>query len=74
MVIIVTKNGMDITPEELLDWCSERMPYFAIPRYVRFQNALPKTPNEKVRKTVLRNQGVTEDTWDREKSGYTLKK
>jgi crotonobetaine/carnitine-CoA ligase len=37
-----------------------------IPRYVRFLDALPKTPTAKVEKHALRAQGVTEDTWDRE--------
>jgi crotonobetaine/carnitine-CoA ligase len=52
-------------PEALLAWCAERMPYFAVPRYVRVVDHLPKTPTERVRKMALREQGVTHDTWDR---------
>jgi carnitine-CoA ligase len=29
---------------------------------------LPKTPTERVRKVLLREQGVTADTWDRQAS------
>ncbi|AAZ55338.1 ATP-dependent acyl-CoA ligase [Thermobifida fusca] len=55
------------TPEELWEWCDSRLPAFAVPRYLRFVEALPKTPSEKVQKAVLREQGVTTDTHDREK-------
>src|SRR5690606_39716176 len=54
-------------PEELWEWCDSRLPAFAVPRYLRFVEALPKTPSEKVQKAVLREQGVTTDTHDREK-------
>jgi len=41
------------------------MPAFAIPRFLRFVDVLPKTPSEKVRKSVLRDDGVTSETFDR---------
>ena len=50
---------------EILDWCAGKIPAFATPRYVRFLDALPKTPSEKVRKAVLRDEGITVDTFDR---------
>ena len=43
-------------------WCAERMPYFAVPRYVRVMDHLPKTPTERVRKVELRDAGITADT------------
>lgn len=72
MIIIVAKEGKEITCEELMNWCVPRMPYFAVPRYILFQNTLPKTPNEKVQKEILRKQGVTAKTWDREEVGYKV--
>jgi crotonobetaine/carnitine-CoA ligase len=36
-----------------------------VPRYIDFVDELPQTATEKVRKKVLREQGVTETTWDR---------
>jgi crotonobetaine/carnitine-CoA ligase len=42
-----------------------KIPSFAIPRFVRYVDALPKTPSEKVRKAELRADGVTADTHDR---------
>jgi len=36
--------------------------------------ALPKTPTERVRKTELRDEGVTGDTWDREAAGVEVRR
>ena len=35
---------------------------------------LPRTPTEKVQKHLLRSEGITPDTWDREKAGIVLKR
>ncbi len=53
-----------VAPGDILTWCRGRIPAFAIPRYVRIVGALPKTPSEKVRKSALREDGVTPDTYD----------
>jgi crotonobetaine/carnitine-CoA ligase len=45
-----------------------------LPRFVRFEVALPKTGTERVQKNKLREAGITKDTWDREKSGYKVKR
>jgi crotonobetaine/carnitine-CoA ligase len=73
-IIVVLKEGEKLTPEELLDFCQERMPYFAIPRYVEFVKSLPKTPTGKVQKNLLREAGITPNTWDREKAGYKVQR
>ena len=43
-----------------------------IPRYIRVLPELPKTPTQKVLKHVLREQGLTQDTWDRERAGIVV--
>jgi crotonobetaine/carnitine-CoA ligase len=48
------------------------MPRFAIPAYVRVVDELPKTPSQRVRKYVLREEGVTGDAIDREALGIAL--
>jgi crotonobetaine/carnitine-CoA ligase len=48
------------------------MPYFAVPRYLRVLDDLPRTENGKVRKFRLRDEGVTDDTWDRVAAGYRV--
>jgi crotonobetaine/carnitine-CoA ligase len=72
MIVITPKPNKTLSPEELMAHCQERMAYFMIPRYVRFMEAMPKTATQRVQKNLLRDQGVTQDTWDREKAGYKL--
>lgn len=74
MVCLTLKPEKKLEPEELMVFCEERMAYFMIPRYVRIMDELPKTPTQRVEKYRLREEGVTRDTWDREKAGYKLKK
>lgn len=69
---VVLKGGARLSPEELLGWCEERMPYFAVPRYLEVVGELPKTPNLKIQKHRLREGGVTPATWDRVKAGFKL--
>ena len=74
MICLTLKPGRELSPEELIAHCADQMAYFMVPRYLRFMDALPKTPTERVQKVLLRNEGLTDDTWDREKAGYKLKK
>lgn len=72
MAVVVPAVGATVTAEELLAFLADRLPRFMVPRYVRFCDDLPRTPTGKVRKAVLRDQGVTPDTYDRERSaGWT---
>lgn len=43
-ICVVLKPGQSLRPEELFAYADERMPHFAVPRYVEFLEALPKTP------------------------------
>lgn len=56
----------DVNAAELWDFVAQRVPAFAVPRFLRFMDRLPKTPSEKVQKAELRKEGVTADTADRE--------
>jgi crotonobetaine/carnitine-CoA ligase len=67
LVCLVARDGPpDLA--ELAEWLDERLPYFMVPRYLRVVDHLPKTPTERVRKVLLREEGVTADTWDRQAS------
>lgn len=66
LICVVLKPGMSLEAEELIAHCEARMAYFMVPRYVRFLDRLPKTPTERVQKFKLREEGVTDDTYDRE--------
>jgi crotonobetaine/carnitine-CoA ligase len=63
--VVPDPAGPGVTAAQLWEHCLGRVPGFAVPRYVRFVDALPKTPSEKVQKAVLRAEGVTADTHDR---------
>ena len=65
---------MKLAPEELIEFCVPRMPYFHVPRYVEITEALPKTPTAKVKKKELRDRGVSSETWDREAAGIKIKR
>ena len=65
LAAVVVEPGQKLDPEEFWRFCEGRVPAFAVPRYVRFVAALPRTPSEKVRKAALREEGVTADTYDR---------
>jgi crotonobetaine/carnitine-CoA ligase len=72
IMIVCVAQGAAPDPAELTRWMAERMPYFMVPRYIRFVDALPKTPTERVQKVKLRDEGVTPDTFDREAEGITI--
>lgn len=72
--VVVLKEGEELSEKELIEWCEPRMAYFAIPRYIAFRSELPKTPSERVEKYKLKNEGVTDDCWDREAAGIKLKR
>ncbi|HSW18185.1 MAG TPA: AMP-binding protein [Ramlibacter sp.] len=72
--VVVLKDGCKLDPQELVRWCEPRLAYFAIPRYVAFRAALPKTPSERVEKYQLKAEGITADCWDREAAGIVLRR
>ena len=68
MVVVVLKDGQTLTPEELIAHCEKRMAKFMVPRYIEFRAELPKTETHRVQKGLLKQQGVTANTWDREQA------
>jgi len=74
MATVVPREGAELTPEELIQFCVPQLAYFAIPRYLEIVEELPLTENGKVKKFVLRERGVGPETWDREQAGVMLDK
>ena len=72
MAAVVLRADARLSHAALLDFCQPLMPYFAVPRFVEFVEALPVTENGKVTKYRLRERGVTAATWDRDKAGYRV--
>lgn len=73
-VTAVLRAGSTLTEEALCAWSAERLPYFAVPRYIEFRDELPKNPVGRVLKYVLRDEGKTATTWDREAAGVVIAK
>ena len=64
MASVVLEPGAALTPQELLRHCEEGLPYYAVPRYLRFVPQLPKTQTAKVQKAELRRIGIDASSWD----------
>ena len=52
--VIVLKESQELPPEELINWCFERLADFKIPRYLEYRESLPKTPSQRIAKYLLR--------------------
>jgi len=71
---VVLVEGAALDEETLCRWSVDNLPYFAVPRFIEFRQALPKNPVGRVLKYELRDQGITTTTWDREKSSVEMAK
>lgn len=74
MAVVALKDGAEFDPADLIEFLRPRMAHFMIPRYVRVVDGLPRTPTAKIEKVRLREAGITDDTWDRDKAGITIKR
>jgi crotonobetaine/carnitine-CoA ligase len=74
MIVVAPAPGRTIDPVALTHFLTNRLAYFMIPRYVRTLPDLPKTPSSKVLKAQLRSEGITADTWDRERAGIVIRR
>jgi carnitine-CoA ligase len=72
MAAVVRQQGSALSEADLVQFCAPRMPYFAVPRFIEFCDALPATENGKIQKFKLRERGVTAATWDREAAGIKI--
>ena len=66
MAALVARPGQALDVSELWAFCEQRLPRFAVPRYLDIVDDLPRTANGKVRKFVLRERGATPATHDRQ--------
>lgn len=71
---VVRRPGSTLTAEELCTFINDNAPYFFVPRFLDFVDALPYTPTQKVQKFVLREEGNTPDTWDMKQSSFKVRR
>lgn len=74
MIVVAITDESAFDPAELVESLRHRMPHFMVPRYVRVVPELPKTPTQKIQKHLLKQVGLTDDTWDREAAGIIIKR
>ena len=74
MVVVSAIDGGGVDPLELFEFLRPRMAHFMLPRFIRVIDELPKTPTQKIRKNVLKAEGVTAQTWDRETAGIVVRR
>jgi crotonobetaine/carnitine-CoA ligase len=67
MAAVVPIEGKILDVKEVYTFLQEHLARFAIPRYFRVMQELPKTETQRVIKGVLSKEGVTPDTIDMEK-------
>lgn len=71
---VVLRPDATVTEEELCRWAIDRVPYFAVPRYIEFRDSLPKNQVGRVQKYELREAGCTPTTWDRVQAGVSFER
>jgi carnitine-CoA ligase len=74
LAVVTPVDGQTVDPAELAGFLAKRVAHYMIPRYIRIVADLPKTASGKLQKHVLRTDGVTPDTWDREAAGLRFKR
>ena len=55
---VISKSGMDLTPEEVISYCDGRLANYKWPKQVIFTPNFPRTALGKVRKTVLKQEYI----------------
>jgi crotonobetaine/carnitine-CoA ligase len=73
-VTAVLREGALLTEQELCLWSLDKLPHFAVPRFIEFRKELPKNPTGRILKYQLRDEGCTPATWDREAAGITVRR
>lgn len=62
----VLRPGASIAEAALCAWLATQLPKYAVPRFVEFRPALPKGAVGRIAKHLLKKDGVTAATWDRD--------
>jgi crotonobetaine/carnitine-CoA ligase len=74
LAVVAAVDGEALDPAEIIAHLVPRMAHHMVPRYIRIVDGVPKTPTAKVEKHILRAQGLTPDTWDRERAGIKIRR
>ena len=56
LIAVVPKPSVQVSVEEIIDWCAKHLAPMKVPRYVLFLDSLPHTPSHRVAKHRLKAQ------------------
>jgi fatty-acyl-CoA synthase len=60
MAWVRLRDGEAASPEELREYCRDKIAHYKIPRYLKFVEAFPTTVTGKVQKFIMREQSIKE--------------
>lgn len=64
-ICVVLRPDAAVTAEDIWRFCDANMPRFWVPRFIEFLDELPKTPNQKIQKYLLRETAPRGQIHDR---------
>ena len=67
LAIVVAASSESFDYHQLIEYCVQIMPKFAVPRFIQKVDTLPKTSSGKLSKSIFRNESLSAQAWDREK-------
>ncbi|MGO4675459.1 AMP-binding protein [Bosea sp. 2YAB26] len=73
LAVVTPIAGGALDQTELVSFLAERIAHYMVPRFIRIVDELPKTASGKLQKHVLRSEGVTADTFDRDAAGIRIR-
>lgn len=60
MAWVKLRKGFDVTEEELLNYCKERIAHYKVPKFWKFVDEFPMTISGKIRKVEMREISIRE--------------
>lgn len=60
MASVILKQGVEMTEEELKDYCRNRIANYKIPKYIKFVESFPMTASGKIQKFKMREMAIKE--------------
>jgi crotonobetaine/carnitine-CoA ligase len=72
MIDVVLMPGEHLAKQDLARFINETAPCFFVSRFIEPKTYLPYTPTQKVQKYLLRERGVTPNTWDTGKADFEV--
>ncbi|WP_245787834.1 AMP-binding protein [Amycolatopsis saalfeldensis] len=69
-VLVLRPGAIGFEVRKFLDWLSDRVPRYAVPRYVEVVSELPKGPTGKVLKNEMRAQWRSAEVYDAEAGSH----